>query len=370
MKRAGVGLLFLASAVALSWIASSGPETIERVYSRRLYPVIAAFLSGASARVPISLAEVLVAALAVGLVARVVFALRAAPRCGWFRSVASLAADLLLLAGGLVFCFVFLWGLNYRRQPFAVIASLDARPASVAELSALASGLATRANDLRQGLPEDALGVLRAPGGAVGVLDRTGLGFEAAARRYPALAGRCLRPKPVVLSEAMSWLGISGIYSPFTGEANVNVKVPDPELPFAAAHETAHQRGFAREDEANFAGYLACRFHPDPVFQYAGLLAASVHASNALHAVDRATARNVEALRSAAVQRDLRALREWAARYEGPAARAAERVNDAYLKSQGAPDGVRSYGRMVDLLLAERRADAAGPREGAGSEPK
>jgi hypothetical protein len=34
-------------------------------------------------------------------------------------------------------------------------------------------------------------------------------------------------------------------------------------------------------------------------------------------------------------------------------------VNDAYLKSQGQAQGVRSYGRMVDLLLAERRAAQA-----------
>jgi hypothetical protein len=163
----------------------------------------------------------------------------------------------------------------------------------------------------------------------------------------------------------MSWLGLTGIYSPFTSEANVNVDVPAPELPFSASHETAHQRGFAREDEANFAGYLACRLHPDRDFRYAGLLAASVHASNALYAVDRAAARDVEAGRSPAVRRDLEALRAWAARHEGPVARAAEKVNDAYLKSQGAADGVRSYGRMVDLLLAERRAEerAIGGRE-------
>jgi hypothetical protein len=34
---------------------------------------------------------------------------------------------------------------------------------------------------------------------------------------------------------------------------------------------------------------------------------------------------------------------------------AQERVNNAYLRSQGQKEGVRTYGRMVDLLLAERR---------------
>ena len=48
--------------------------------------------------------------------------------------------------------------------------------------------------------------------------------------------------------------------------------------------------------------------------------------------------------------------RAWHRRYESRLGEVQERVNDAYLKTQGQADGVRSYGRMVDLLLAERRA--------------
>jgi hypothetical protein len=66
------------------------------------------------------------------------------------------------------------------------------------------------------------------------------------------------------------------------------------------------------------------------------------------------------------VRRDVEALRAWSDRYQGAARRVARRVNDTYLKSQGHADGVRSYGRVVDLLLAERRARLAAAR-GAGS---
>jgi hypothetical protein len=154
----------------------------------------------------------------------------------------------------------------------------------------------------------------------------------------------------------LSRIGITGIYFPFTGEPNVNTTVPDVELPFSAAHEVAHQRGFAREDEANYIGYVACRFHPDADFRYAGLLAASHYALSALHALDPAAAARVQAGRSAPVLRDEGALRAWTDRYRGRANEAGRRVNDAYLKTQGQADGVRSYGRMVDLLLAERRS--------------
>lgn len=171
----------------------------------------------------------------------------------------------------------------------------------------------------------------------------------------PVLEGASAPAKPVLVSTALSYLGISGIFSPFTGEANVNMTLPEPDVPFAACHELAHAHGFAREDEANYVGYLACTRHPDADFRYSGLLAASVYAMNALARVDRDGHAELDARRASGVRRDLAALTAWAERYRGPAERVSQAVNNAYLKSQGQKEGVRSYGRMVDLLIAEER---------------
>ncbi len=363
MKRWRVGALFLVSALVLVLLAERSPAGVERLYARGLYPVLSAALSCPTSVVPFSIAEISLFLLALVLLGRLAQAIRECRRDGWRRALASLGAFLLLGVGTLALAFVLLWGLNYRRLPLAATMGVEASPASSAELVAMSRELVLEANRLREGLGEDGLGAFAAPGGARAILRRTQAGFEAAAAGLSWLDGPgCLRPKPLLLSKALSWLGLTGIYSPFTGEPNVNVDAPEVELPFAASHEAAHARGFAREDEANFVGYLACRLHPDQDFKYAGLLAASVHAANALHGVDREAWALVEKDRSAGVLRDLRALRAWAARHEGPASRASERVNDAYLRVQGQADGVRSYGRMVDLLIAERRA--AGPRAG------
>jgi hypothetical protein len=71
--------------------------------------------------------------------------------------------------------------------------------------------------------------------------------------------------------------------------------------------------------------------------------------------VDREGHARLDARRRPGVRRDLAALAAWAERYRGPAERASQAVNNAYLKSQGEKEGVRSYGRMVDLLIAEER---------------
>jgi hypothetical protein len=184
-------------------------------------------------------------------------------------------------------------------------------------------------------------------------------GYEGASARklpLPALSGS---PKLAVLSPLLSYLGIGGIFSPFTGEANVNATLPDWDLPFTAEHELAHQHGFAREDEANYVGYLACRDHPDRDFRYSGTFQAGLYALGALARADRAAYARLRVTLAPPLGRDLAALQAWRARYESRLGEVQDRVNDAYLKTQGQRAGIRSYGRMVDLLIAERRGSAA-----------
>lgn len=42
-------------------------------------------------------------------------------------------------------------------------------------------------------------------------------------------------------------------------------------------------------------------------------------------------------------------------KYSGKISRVASKTNDAFLKANNQEDGERSYGRMVDLMLAEYR---------------
>lgn len=341
--------------------ATRFPALVERWYSRGLYPRVGEAVACVSALAPFSIAEPLLLGAGLWLSAWL-----AAGAVAVFRSRRTLAAPLwqvlertLLIAGIGYWLFLGLWGLNYQRQPFATIAQLDTRPPASSELEALAAQLVDQANRLRRDLPEDEAGVMRAAGGARGVLGRVNAGFATAAQAYPVLAGHCARPKPALSSPILSWLGITGIYSPFTAEPNVNTNAPDPDLPFTASHELAHARGFAREDEANYLGSLACRLHSDADFRYSGTLASSAYVLAAIQRDSPQTARLFHERRSLAVRRDLAAIAAWLGRHEGPLMRLSEGMNDRYLRSQGQAEGVASYGRVVDLLVAEERARAA-----------
>lgn len=356
--------LLLPAAAALQLAATASPSLVERAYSQGLYRAVAAVFAASVGRLPFSMGEAVVIlgiAFAVAWGVGVVWRLVRGRGRRW-AVLRSALAEAWVSAGAVYLAFVVLWGLNYRRQPYAELAGLDTRPAAVDELTAVCEKLVAAANGAREGLLEDAAGVVRLPDGRTGALRRAPAGYREAAREQPALAGPSARAKPILISTLLSYLGISGIFCPFTGEANVNTTLPEPDVPFASCHELAHAQGFAREDEANYVGYLACTQHPDADFRYSGLLGASVYAMNALFRVDRNGYARLDALRTPGVRRDIQALVAWAERYRGPAERASRAVNNAYLKIQGQKEGVRSYGRMVDLLIAEERAHLAARR--------
>ena len=352
-------LAALPLALALQWAAARAPERVERLYAEGLYPHLANALSAATGRVPFSVGEALLAAVVLGLLASLVRLVRRvrATKAGRWALVGAALVRLVSAAGAVYLAFLLLWGLNYHRPPLAVMSGLGGATAGVGldELEGLCRELVAMANQTRAMVAEDARGVGRVEGGVASALRRSASGARAAAERYAALHGPYAVPKRVLLSTGLSYLGISGIYLPFTAEANVNVVVPDSQLPFTASHELAHQGGIAPEDEANFLAYVACSRHPDADFRYSGAFNAALYALNALAASDVERAR-AAAQWSPAVRRDLDALRAWNEKYRGPAERAAQAVNNAYLKTQGVPEGVRSYGRMVDLLILERRA--------------
>lgn len=264
----------------------------------------------------------------------------------------------LIFLGIVYFSFLLIWGLNYNRLPFADIAGFTVGNASEKDLERLCEQLIDKANRLRVGLAEDEQGVMIVEEGFAEIRKSAPAAFTQAAFLYPELGGQFGLPKPVYASKIMSYSGISGIYFPFTGEANVNIDIPDSMLPATTCHEMAHQRGFAREDEANYIAWVACNSSMNKDFQYSGTLLALIHSINALYEHAPNQTNKLSEKYGEGLQRDLQAISQYWKQYEGKVEEFTSDVNDAYLKSNGQEEGVESYGRMVDLLLAEQRENS------------
>jgi len=347
-----VCLVLGGGALGVLSVLQEDPNLTEAIYCRGIYPVVRTLLAPLG-YLPFSVAELL-ASLIVALACFGFVRTIRRPRCvrrllGWTLALAALG----------VFAFEVSWGFNHARQPFAWHAGWDVRPRAKSELVDLVrflGGEAAHERDLclqRGAGPKDwGLELQGGPDGDRRLHDA----WLLAARTYPVLEGRAVSIRRPVFSGLMSALGISGIYSPFTAEAHVNAQVPLTEVAFVAAHEVAHGRGFAREDEANFLAYVVCRSSSEPGIRYSGSLQALSHARGALGRLDRDLLEETTAQLDPGVLMDLQQqYRFWRSK-ETVLWEWSSRANDAYLKSQGQAAGVRSYGRMVDLLLAQRLA--------------
>ena len=349
--------------LALVWLARRNPDGVERIYSQGLYPLWAGGLMAVTSALPFSLAEVLVITAALLAVFWLWSLVRALARGRGQRR--RILGDYLLWGGGacslVLALFLLGGGFNYYRPGFTQRSGLAPIASPVEELAGLCRALAEEATLLRQGLPEDEAGV------SLLCQDRRALAGTAAAsyrllmETEPGWAGlfdlstRC-RPKEVFFSEAMSYMEIVGVFTPYTDEANVNFHTTDFDIPFAACHELAHISGFMREDEANFLAYAACRASQDTFFRYSGTVTALIHTGNALYAKAPDLYREAMEGLGEGVRRDLAASSAYYQAHHTSFGEFSTKVNDTYLKVNSQPQGVASYGRMVDLLLADYRA--------------
>lgn len=251
--------------------------------------------------------------------------------------------------------FYLLWGLHYADAPLADRLSWCAENPSEHELLALGEALVDRANAAwreAQAVPADP--AERDVAIDVG-LERALVALGMPSHHLPARGPA----KPLRLGGPLvASLGISGFYFPFTGEANVVPGQPAWYEAVVTAHEKAHQRGIASEDEANFVGFLGAIHSPDPLVRYGGWLFAQRQALTAVQRTLPGPVQHAVRSRLPAVQQDVLDLRAFWQRYEGPGRKVGEALNDSYLRLHRVPGGTASYGASVRLIAAWTRGGA------------
>jgi len=348
-----VSVAVAGKALPSAWISESF-----KPLSRKITRVLS-FLFGI---LPFSVAEFLLYLLIAGTITYITITIvriirKKCPPAGALRCVSKLA----LMAGTLIFIFNIFWGFNYYSFSLANEIGLDVERYSVEALRLTVESFVTELNSIAGDVPRDAAGV--SDFGSFGELAGMAVeGWKLLAESNDAFAGVSpSKPKPVAASKAMSYAGISGIYIPFTGEANVNAHIPDSSLPFTMAHELAHAAGVAPENEANYAAFLACRLNPNVEFRYSGYLSAFAFSYNALVREDAEAAYALRRQLDERVEADLRARSEYWSRFEGKVSEAATRMNNAYLMAMSQTHGVKSYGMVVDLLIADYVARNGNP---------
>lgn len=299
---------------------------------------------------PFSVAEALTALFliwsVVWLVRAVVLVIRERAPLPFLRRVTALASAWLWLWAGLC----WLWNAAYYVPTFAQREGLSAAPCSVEELSAVTEYFARQAAALAAQVPRDEEGHFAVTPSEC--FDRGPEIYQNIAREFPSLEVVPVKAKPLLCSRLQSILGFTGVYFPFTGEANVNVDAPACLVPATIGHEMSHQRMVASELEANFVGIAACTSCDDVVFQYSGYLLGLIQLCNALYPVDDAAWYAIaEEYFTPELAADWRDNNDYWKALESPVEDKAQDLYDGFLKGNDQELGIRSYGACVDLLV-------------------
>lgn len=269
---------------------------------------------------------------------------------------------LFLILSTLLVLYVFLCGINYHRTSFSeetgLSVTIDAHGTVYddADLIALCDYLVTEINDTEAQLDVSFIGqTSETPKPSAAWLwhaGRTGQrAMEKLGQHYRRLSGHYPFPKPILNTWILSVQQTTGVYSPFTVEANYNRDIAYYDIPFTICHELSHLRGYMQEEEANFIGVLATIGADDLYFNYSGYVSAWVYAGNALAQIDSTAFATLYSRINARTRQDMLYNNAYWQQFEGKPAEAHEQLNDAYLKMQGQTSGVRSYGHVTDLML-------------------
>lgn len=365
--------------IAMYLLAKSDRDIAEKVFARGIFKVYSEGMSRFSSLFPFSLAEVLLIALIPFILTVVVMgiiriikpqkrteavtkACNTSPYILRLLEVVRLLRRLLIIGGVIFFWYMLGCGTNYYRYEFAEYSGLELKKSASEDLCLMCVRLGIKANEAREAAVERA-------GADPGMPYRSYLSdseratyaksaMDKLAKKYDVLAGYYPKAKAVHFSRVMSEFNITGMYFPWTVESNINVDAPDYTLGATTCHELSHLRGFMREDEANFIGFLACVGSDEPELVYSGYMLALVYSLNRLYADNLDYYSTVCYYLSQGVITDMRDHSQyWDQFKDTVASEVGEKMNNTYLKANNQTDGTKSYGRMVDLLLALARKE-------------
>lgn len=255
---------------------------------------------------------------------------------------------LVFIVSILFFLYTYNCGINYYRESFTEQYNIAVRAYSVDELKEVCERLVLELRSHNKELYDSPAADFDF---LLSASTEGGRSMSALGKEYPGLDISYPLAKPLIASRLLSVQKLTGVYSPFTVEANYNREMPRYNLPFTICHELSHLAGYMQEEEANFIAFLACRGSDNDYFRYSASLSAFVYLGNELAKADTESYIELYRRLPEGVQQELNKEREFWSQYDTRISEAADRINDGYLRANGQEAGVQSYGQVATLIL-------------------
>jgi hypothetical protein len=322
---------------------------VENQYSTVIYPAFGRFLRYLFGWLPFSIGDVLYGVIILWLIWKVTKGIKAIfkRKLTWlnFLAWAGKALRILLITYILFNAF---WGINYSREGIAEQLQLKMDKYDLADLKMINGLLVEKTNEAKQFLVNREI---KNPEKRE-LFSKVQAAYGEAEKVYPFLKYQPVSLKPSVWSWVGNYMGFTGYYNPFTGEAQVNTLVPKFLQPFTTCHEVAHQLGYAKEMEANFVGYLAATISQDTLLHYSVYLDLFMYSNRNLFEIDSIAAKDYRQKLIPAVKEDLFEWKKFSKKYRNPVEPVFRWIYGKYLEGNQQPQGVLSYDEVTGFIIA------------------
>ena len=321
------------------------PEFVETYYSRGLYVVLSKISRYLFGWIPFSVGDLfylLIAVLALRWVYKNYHRLWREPV--WF--FMDIAATLSIV----YFVFNLLWGFNYYRIPLHESLNLQ-NEYTTEELIQTTERLIQKSNELHRQLGYADTVKIDLPYTQKEMFQKSINGYYNLEKEFPNLAYSPRSIKKSGWSLGLTYMGYSGYYNPFSGEAQVNNLMKTYKFPVISCHEEAHQIGYARENEANFIATLATLHNDDPYIQYSGYIFALRYCINEIARRDLDKYEEILTTVNPGILKSYKEMRDFWASYANPFESLSKSFWDQFLKANNQSKGIMSYSYMVALVV-------------------
>lgn len=347
-----IGLLITAVLIKM---AALFPAFIENYYSNGLYLLISKLQRLLLGWLPFSLGDIIYALLFIYLLRVIIKTVKALTQKRtskeyWLQGFKKTGFAVLFI----YVAFNLLWGLNYNRMGHAYQLQLTRGQYTTQDLQQITQLMVNRLYTFS--------GPSATPPNHWNKKDlfkEASNSYKQSAAKYPQLQYSFAAVKPSLFSYLGNYLGYTGYYNPFTGEAQVNTTVPPFVQPFTTCHEIGHQLGYAKENEANFAGYLSAKNSTDTAFLYSLYFDLYSYAARELFSRDSVMARNIHQTIPANVKADFKTLEDFYQKHQNPVEPIIKYLYTNYLKANEQPSGMQSYSEVTALLIAYYKKNGA-----------
>ncbi len=336
-KRVLLTTIGFFAVIAVIWTVLPTPATsVETIYSRGVFPVVAWLVVGVTDVFPFSVGGAL---LIITPIFFIFFSIQIIQLIPKRRLLIAWLWQLPLAALTLYGIFILVWGANYRRLGIEELWQLETNKVKTQDLEMLAENLIIilqqEQNSTREA--DDAFTALRA---AVQTQIKQITGVT------PTLPSR-IKGTPAGL---LMVLQTSGVVSPITLEAHVDSGLPEPLFLAVATHELVHTAGFAGEADTDLIAAVAGLGSSNAYARYCAALA---YFGKILGDIPKKSQSKLIQQLPVQAKNDYVALRIAQGQYSIPWLASLSQITyNQYLKSQGVKAGVQDYSRIASLLAA------------------